>query len=145
MVKAIAVADDILSYCTSCKIDLAHVVVAILGDRVKKVECNTCKKVHAYRIPKGEKEAKKKKKATRRASSPKVPIEMEWAQLMELRKAATSKPYSARGNFSYGDKIDHKSFGEGVVGRMIYPNKIEVVFQHDMKVLIHGGAPPSAS
>ena len=66
------VGKETLAYCTSCKMDLAHLVVAMKGDRIAKAECKTCKKIHAYKAPKGitEPAAKKPKKA-KKAAEPK--------------------------------------------------------------------------
>ena len=47
------VASETLSYCTSCKIDLNHRIVAMKEDLIVKVQCLTCKKEHKYRSPKG--------------------------------------------------------------------------------------------
>jgi hypothetical protein len=129
--------------------DLNHVVVAMQGDRVAKVECKTCKKEHVYRAPKGVTEPGaappvKKTRSKKAAPAPEAaPIEAEWEKLMAAHKNAPVKPYNMKGSFVLGDKIHHPTFGEGIVGKLIYPNKLEVIFRHDMKVLIYGGAPPA--
>lgn len=138
------VAKESLAYCTSCKMDLNHVIVAMKGDRIAKVQCLTCKKEHVYKAPKGvttpsaaPKTKKKKEESGEAASS--TSIEVEWEKLMSTHKAAPVKPYTAKGLFLLGDKISHPTFGEGIVGKLIYPNKIEVIFRGDLKVLIYGG------
>ena len=140
-----AVAQEVLSYCTSCKIDLAHTIVSMKGDQVAKVECKTCKKIHAFKTPKGVTEvAPKKKRASKKSSDDgqsASTIEAEWEKLMASHKDAPFKPYGLKSKFALGDKIRHPSFGEGIVGKLIYPNKLEVIFRTDIKVLIHGGAP----
>jgi len=140
-----AVAQEVLSYCTSCKIDLAHTIVSMKGDQVAKVECKTCKKTHAFKAPKGVTEvAPKKKRASKKAADEAQSastIEAEWEKLMASHKDAPFKPYGLKSKFALGDKIRHPSFGEGIVGKLIYPNKLEVIFRTDIKVLIHGGAP----
>lgn len=62
-----SVGKETLAYCTSCKMDLNHVIVAMKGDRIAKVQCLTCKKEHAYKAAKGvtEPTAKKAKKQTK--------------------------------------------------------------------------------
>ena len=50
---------EIDAYCTRCKLDLAHRVIAMVGEAVKKVECKTCGSHHNYRRPKSEPEAPK--------------------------------------------------------------------------------------
>lgn len=50
---------EVDAYCTRCKLDLAHRVIAMVGETVKKVECKTCGSHHLYRKPKGEDAAAK--------------------------------------------------------------------------------------
>jgi hypothetical protein len=138
------VGKEALAYCTSCKMDLNHVIVALKGDRLAKVQCLTCKKEHAYKAPKGMAEPKKPKKpkASKAAEAEEAgshSIEAEWQKLMSTHRDAPSKPYGLKEQFGLGDKINHPTFGEGIVGKLIYPNKLEVIFQMDVKVLIHGG------
>ena len=136
------VGKEALAYCTSCKMDLAQIIVAMKGDKIAKVECKTCKKTHVYKAPKGITEPpKKKEKAVRKkkADASATTIEVEWEKLMNQHKAAPMKSYSAKGQFALADKIAHPTFGEGIVGRLIYPNKIEVIFRTDLRILIHGG------
>jgi hypothetical protein len=140
-----AVASEVLAYCGSCKMDLNAVVVAMKGDRVAKVQCLTCKKERVYKAPKGidtptatpaaKKRASKKKEEEQTATS----IEAEWEKLMSTHKDTPSKSYSTQGQFILGDKIKHASFGDGIVSRLIYPNKVEVIFRTDMKILIYAG------
>src|SRR5882762_8316192 len=81
------VGKETLSYCTSCKMDLNHIIVAMKGDRIAKVQCLTCKKEHNYRIPKGISEpARKKKKAEAAAAEAATSIEAEWEKLMATHK-----------------------------------------------------------
>lgn len=139
-----SVAQETLAYCTSCKIDLAHLIVSMKGDKIAKVECKTCKKTHGYKAPKGVTEvAPKKKRASKKSEdgSPSAStIEAEWEKLMASHREAPFKGYTPKTKFLLGDKIKHPSFGEGIVGKLIYPNKLEVIFRTDIKVLIHGGA-----
>lgn len=135
------VGNEILSYCTSCKMDLNHIVAAMKGDRVAKVQCLTCKKDHLYRAPKGITEppkAKKPRKTKDSAEMDTTHIEAEWNKLMAVNKAAAKK-YTMKTSFLLGEKIAHTKFGEGVISKLIYPNKLEVMFRTDIKILIHGG------
>lgn len=140
-----AVANEALAYCTSCKMDLNHVIVAMKGDRIAKVQCLTCKKEHVYRVPKGATEpqpkASKSKKAEAAAEEANHSIEVEWEKLMSAHKDVPVKHYTTKGHFGLGDKLSHPVFGDGIVGKLIYPNKLEVIFRTDVKVLIHGGVP----
>ena len=141
-----AVATQALAYCTSCKMDLNSIIVAMKADRIAKVQCLTCKKEHAYKAPKGidspekkpTKRASKKKEAQEAATA--QSIEMEWEKLMNQNKEAPIKGYSLQAHFVLGDKIKHPTFGDGIVGRLIYPNKIEVLFRNDLIILIYAGS-----
>lgn len=137
------VGKETLAYCTSCKMDLNHVIVAMKGDRIAKAQCFTCKKEHAYKAPKGVTEPKKKKKTKAEAAEEQTAtsIEAEWTKLMAAHKDAPVKNYTTKGLFVLGDKLHHQNFGDGIVGKLIYPNKIEVIFRTDIKVLIYAGTP----
>ena len=145
----LTVAGETLAYCMSCRMDLAHIIMAMKGDQVLRCQCKTCKKEHTYKAPKGVTEpgaappAKAPRKRAEGASkaSASVPVDEEWQKVMSKASGVPAKSYSTKEKFRVGEKIAHPTFGEGIVGKHIFPNKIEVLFQTDLKVLIHGGAP----
>lgn len=51
---AFKVGADIDAFCTRCKLDTIHVVVAMkpAGDTPKRVECKSCHSLHMYHAPK---------------------------------------------------------------------------------------------
>jgi hypothetical protein len=135
---------ETLAYCTSCKMDLNHTVVAMKGDRIAKVQCRTCKKEHTYKAPKNITDptqipAKKPRATKEEKAASSTPVEVEWQKLMSAHAQAEIRTYSARSAFALADKIKHPTFGEGIVNKLIYPNKVEVIFQSDIKILIHAG------
>src|ERR1700722_5241839 len=92
------VAKETLAYCTSCKMDLNHVIVAMKGDRIAKVQCHTCKKENTYKAAKGTTEPKKKRgKASKKAEPEGNPVELEWEKLMTTHKDAPTKSYNTKG------------------------------------------------
>jgi hypothetical protein len=141
----IVVGKEIVSYCTKCKMDLGHTIVAMKGANPARVICRTCKSEHNFKVKKGVKEPGAAK-APRAPRVPKekvdkaVPVEMEWTKQINSNTRAV-KEYAANGAFSAGDKIAHPSFGEGIIQKLIFPNKVEVLFRTDMKLLIHSGKP----
>lgn len=138
-VTAANVGGEVLAFCTFCKMDMMNVVVAMKGEKIAKVKCKTCEKDHVYRAPKGITEPPPKKVKLPKGVAASVPVEMEWEKLMAVHKNTPFKSYSMKGQFLLGDKLQHPSFGDGIVSKQIYPNKIEVIFKADIKVLIHGG------
>jgi len=118
------------AYCTKCKLILAHVIIAMKGNRVAKVECNTCHNTHAYRasIPGSRTRARK---TARGASAP------SYSQLMEGRDLSTATKYKMAVTFQEGQVVDHTRFGIGLVTRVLSDAKIQVVFPEVLKVLVH--------
>jgi hypothetical protein len=51
---AFKVGEDIDAYCTKCRLDTIHVVVALKpgADKPGRVECKSCRGVHMYHAPK---------------------------------------------------------------------------------------------
>jgi NACalpha-BTF3-like transcription factor len=134
----LSVGKEVLSYCSKCKLTLAHTIVAMKdAQAIHRVECRTCKNTHAYKDPSAVKmKAATRKKTTRKTSKTTTSVADLW---MEAINSATAKsqPYSIKGSFAQGDIIDHAKFGPGVVDKTIDGDKIEVIFRHEIKTLIH--------
>ena len=133
------VAKDVVAYCVNCKMDLAHTVVIMEGETVKRVLCNTCNKEHIYRAPKGEKPPTNKKKPVRKKRAKKlVAPDVLWDMAMVSVQDLPSNLYTFDGLFESGEKIDHKTFGLGLITKLIQPNKMEVIFKEGTKIMIRG-------
>lgn len=136
-----AVGEEIICFCSSCKLELRHRIVAHKSGNsgpIAKVKCNTCAKIHAFRHTPGEKPAT----ATKRTSAPRekvqvVPIEVEWREQLSKKQGMPSLPYLPTKEFKLGDVIEHAQFGCGIVRGMKEGNKLEIIFQRDVKVLVH--------
>jgi hypothetical protein len=48
------------------------------------------------------------------------------------------RPYSVREFYETGDRISHPKFGEGVVQKPLGPNKVDVRFGDESRVLVQG-------
>jgi hypothetical protein len=132
-------AKDIVAYCVSCKMDLAHTVVAMNGETVKRVLCNTCNKEHIFRTPKGESTPTSRKKPVGKKRTKKtVAPDVLWEKAMDSAQDLPSNLYTFNGSFESGEKIDHKTFGLGLITKLIQPNKMEVIFKEGTKLMIRG-------
>ncbi|MGZ3652850.1 MAG: hypothetical protein ACXVB9_03085 [Bdellovibrionota bacterium] len=137
------VGQEVISYCSSCKLDLKHVIVAHKSGNsgaIAKVRCNTCMKIHAFRANPGTKAIEAA--ARRKAAGPKVkaqiiPVEVEWREQMSKAENKASQAYAPSKEFKAGDVIEHPTFGPGFVKTIKDGNKFEVIFQQDVKTLIH--------
>ncbi|MBK9263403.1 MAG: hypothetical protein IPM54_26815 [Polyangiaceae bacterium] len=152
---------EIDSYCTKCKLDLTHRIIAMVGDEVKKVECKTCGSHHLYRRPKSEKliaSTAKAKLVSKRESGgaseerEKRPVSAKAAAAAQRERDQTSqwehaiagqpmsafKPYRITLTLGTGELVRHPKFGDGVVARVIDRGKVEILFQDGPKTMAHG-------
>ena len=140
---------EIDAFCTKCKMDLLHRIVAEVRGAPQQVECRTCKTTHKYRAVKGvgspgaEPIARLAPPPAPRSSSsssasPSAPRRRvaEAAPLMPPDKAHIHL-YAIATKFAADTWIQHKTFGIGMVVREVGPGKIEVRFDDTSRVLIH--------
>ena len=143
----VKVAGEVLAYCSQCKMDLTAAVVAMRGDQIVRVMCKTCRKERAYKSPKGVTDpgkappAKTTTRGARTDTGERVDYSVgaEWRKAMAKYAQAKANPYSAKNPVGVNDKLIHPTFGEGIVTKLIHPNKAEILFEMDLKVLICGG------
>ncbi len=133
----ISVGKEVLSYCSKCKLTLAHLVVAMKSPtQIGKVTCKTCKGTHAYKDPSAVSARKTKSRTSTKKTAAKTSVSDMWMDAMANSKTK-SLSYSTKTNFTIGDIIDHPKFGPGVVEKSLDGNKVQVIFRHEIKVLIH--------
>jgi hypothetical protein len=126
------VGGEVDASCSKCELTLAHTIIAMVGGRPVKVECNTCHTVHRYREPAA---------SPRRPSPPRAPREkkvLSFDDLLRGRSAASARRYSPRDTYAQGQVIEHPSFGTGFVSALRDAAKIEVTFRSAVKTLVHG-------
>ena len=80
MSKTFTAGSEIDSYCTKCKMDLNHRIIAMKDGKPHRVECRTCSGHHNYRTPKtlpdplaGTPHAAKKRATAKKKAEPKKP------------------------------------------------------------------------
>ena len=139
---------DIDALCTRCRLELAHVVVAIDGSRVARVQCKTCGSVHGYRDRKAAERRKSeshpriigasKAGATKKSAGATA---SEYDSLMHGHDLSRARRYKATLSFIDGDVVDHPTFGLGLIMRLLSDGKIEVLFRDGVKVLVHAREP----
>lgn len=128
------------SWCTKCKLMLAHTIEAMLGADPKRVACNTCGSKHVHRpFPPGEGPAKKAKTtaASKRLLSGTLKAS-DYDKMMKGRDVNMAQTYSLKSQYIKGDLIHHVQFGPGLVTLDKGANKMEVIFPEGPKTLIHG-------
>lgn len=144
--RKLSAGDIIDARCTRCREVLNHRIVAMVEDKVVRVECNTCGGVHNYYPPPTAKEARASKTAkepsaartTAPRASKKDPSETdreEWASLRPTMQIDRAQDYDMTGAYRVNSLINHSVFGLGVVKNLIIPSKMQVLFQDGVKLL----------
>jgi hypothetical protein len=132
--QANQVGADVDAYCTKCKMDLGHTILAVVGTRPARVRCNTCQGEHAYR---GAPDKKKKKgtwvPASERAVKPTV---KSWEAIMGEKDLSRARRYSSKDRYQRDEVLEHPVFGIGLV-QEVRSDKISVAFKADVKTLVH--------
>ncbi|APR76531.1 Hypothetical protein A7982_01878 [Minicystis rosea] len=156
---------EIDAYCTKCRLDLTHRIIAMVGDVVKKVECKTCNSHHLYRRPKTERDAAHARMAKRaedrkaagggassggnsksaraeRAERAERELTATWEHAIAGQPTTAFKPYRISVTFGVGDLVRHSKFGDGVVQKVLDPSKVEILFKDGPRTMAQGQVAP---
>lgn len=129
------VGGDIDSWCTRCKMNLGHTVLAMVGDRPVRVRCNTCQGEHNFRgPPDAPRKGSWEPRETRERARPAV---TSWEALLAGKDLSRARRYSAKDKFAPEEVLEHPTFGIGLV-QEVRGDKIHVAFKADVKTLVHG-------
>ena len=139
--SSIRAGSNIDSWCTKCKLVLAHTIEAVLGSVIKRVVCNTCKGKHQYKAFAPNTIVNDKVNSTSTSKTPKkADSEIKNASYNKLIKDKNEQhaiAYSIKSKLTKGDLIKHQIFGLGVVIEDKEAYKIEVLFENGLKILAH--------
>ncbi len=132
--KILSAGNHTLSRCSKCKETSNHTIVAMVEDRVARVECNVCGSVHNHRNTTAPKP---------RSTSPRTPAQprktraqAQWGNLMAEADQTRAVPYHIKTPVKTGYIIDHPSFGLGQILSTTRPNKMEIIFEQGVKLLL---------
>src|SRR5262245_11127997 len=141
--KPLRAGSEVDAWCTKCRMDLLHRIIAMQGPKIERVECRTCGGHHNYRAPKSAAAAA----ATSSRSSDGAPrsarerppgvrataaAEAERSRTAAWEKKVLGQPltafkaYRPAESFALGDRIKHVKFGDGYIIRVIDRQKVEV-------------------
>ena len=129
----LTVGKDLFAMCGKCDAEW-HVIVAMDGGRVTKVQCKQCMGYHRYRAPPGEVDVNKGKgrrhvagARSRKANGNGKPASS--TAVIEPDMARPVRNYTMRESYEPGDRIDHPKFGRGVVEACPTAGKMMVFFE----------------
>ena len=146
MVRSIGPGEDVEAWCTRCRMNLNHRVIAVVGSEIKRVHCLTCGGDHKYYPPKYEGRATRASKtagdssSARKVLSPekaKAKAASEWSTFMKDMPADSDpRTYSIYESFNASEYVEHPVFGLGKVLEVVGAEKIQVIFEEGRKVLV---------
>lgn len=150
--KPLSAGSEIDAWCTRCRMDLGHRIVAMVGEAPKRVICQTCNSEHNYRAPRSERDAavartqgttipRPPRTASQRVAE-KQKVEAarvnDWEKRVAGQAVDSFTRYSIDKSFAEGELVSHKKFGEGYVLEVMDPHKVTVMFRDGPKTLAHG-------
>jgi hypothetical protein len=136
MTNSYSAGEDIESWCTKCRLELGHTIVAMVGNLPKRVKCNTCNSLHNYRAKPAEKRSARTGASGQKRKS-RGKTYKDYLALLTEADRSNSRAYSIKSTFRENDVIEHPKFGTGLVLSTVKDNKIDVIFENGPKLLIH--------
>lgn len=130
---------EIDAWCTKCRMLLAHTIVAMVGSKPVRVQCNTCGGVHNYRSGTSDVRTTKASAPTAAAKAASTRATRQVISFDDVMASKTREPrnYSPKAVFSVDDVVVHPTFGRGYVSA-VRADKIDVTFRAEVKTLVHG-------
>ncbi len=131
--------------CKKCETDRYFTVLALPTPTSAKIKCEVCGAQRTWKVPTSKKasagssvaprgaaaKARAKAEATRASNHA-----SEYENLTQSMTKAEEASYNMKTNFTKDMKLKHPKFGLGFI-RTVQPDKIEVVFQDEVRTLVH--------
>lgn len=133
------VGKNIDTFCSRCRLQLAHIVLYEVGGSVHGVKCKTCGSEHRYHGPRPEK--RREIPAGRRPGNDSAktqrPVRPVDSRQWEQRNASKTPDavvwdYKWTENYEKGDVIAHPQFGRGFVEK-VSADSMEVLYREGRK------------
>lgn len=153
--KPLLAGQEIDAWCTRCRLDLGHRIVALVAGAPKRVICMTCGSEHNYRAPKSAERGPSPRAvgaktlgkspgspktagsgATAKKPTSRIAAREEWEAA--IRSGRPFRVYAATNRFTPGELVQHSKFGDGFVRDLAGADKIIVAFSDGDRTLIHG-------
>jgi hypothetical protein len=154
--KPLSAGSEIDAWCTKCRMDLGHRIVAMVGPTPKRVVCQTCGGEHTYRAPRSGASVApivRGKSAAAPASKRAAPAGVRaaqkardeeqrygtWAHHTLGKSVDAFTRYSMDQKLAVGQLVLHPKFGEGYVEAVNEDAKVSVMFRDGRRTLAHRG------
>jgi hypothetical protein len=139
LMSARNVGGEVDAFCSSCKLILGHTILAMVGEKIARVRCNTCSGEHAFRATPPGVGAPRRTKTASSVSSPRARAEAAVRghaldELLEGRDVSGARSYAPHETFAQGEVMRHPSFGVGLVME-IRGDRLDVMFGAGLRTL----------
>ncbi len=138
--------DDVEAWCTRCRMNLNHRVIAMVGREIKRVHCLTCGGDHKYYPPKYERSSTRSTRPVKTPSSARTVksresaaarAASEWTTIMnEMSTDCTPRQYRPSESYQPAEFIEHPVLGTGRVTEILGAQRIQVIFRDGRKILV---------
>ncbi|HEC98500.1 MAG TPA: hypothetical protein ENI58_10185 [Nitrospirae bacterium] len=135
MINNYTAGGHIEAWCTKCRLELGHTIVAMVANAPKRVKCNTCNSQHNFRTKPSKKKRIRTKNSLQKVKVQEINYDECIARLTDSDLANATK-YRIEGSFKENEIINHPKFGIGIVSSVIQINKIEILFKDGPKLLV---------
>ena len=128
------VGEKLRCWCGKCKDFRQHRVKGINPlPKPPQTVCLTCSAVHLARLYRP---GTRKKKSTKK---PPAPVVNPWVEMFKDFDDETTD-YTISGTYSRNEIVDHKAFGLGKVTEIMTKNKVRIIFEGGVKLMLqnHG-------
>lgn len=133
------VGGEVDAACTRCRMELAHTILAMVGQKIARVRCNTCGSDHVYRGTQGPSRGAAAR--PRAAPAEKAVVGFD-AQLAALDVSA-AQDYRPDQTYAVDQVVRHPTFGLGIV-RAVRQDKVDVAFKAAERTLVQGRSASTA-
>ena len=142
MSNVYSVSGNVDGWCTKCKLELSHTIIAMAKNVPVKVKCNTCNSEHKFRAKQaGASRTKSAKSSKSTTAARKIKTQEatynDYISKLTEHDLTRVRLYSMDGNYKKDEIIEHSKFGVGIVLSLIQNNKIEMLFKDGPKILVH--------
>ena len=121
-------------------------MVAMVEGKIHLVLCTRCHRQHRYRpslaamrkktsLPSKRQARLIKKLEKSKTPQPQAPLG-DWQKLQEISAELKPADYDPGEKYRANQALVHQTFGLGFVRRVVSASKIEVVFEHEVKILV---------
>ncbi len=123
-----------VSYCTKCKLELGHTIIALTGNKIARVKCRTCNSEHNHKDKSKKRVTAKKSTSSVKKTASANDREAQWVLAM-TNAQGSDIPYDMAREFRVNEPVLHKTFGRGLV-LIVSEKKVTIIFKDKERILV---------